>query len=52
MTLVDKIETQATNQYYVSNRAPLIPSSLIKLPVGSVKPDGFLKEFLLRQKKD
>ncbi|MBN3581394.1 glycoside hydrolase family 127 protein [Algoriphagus aestuarii] len=51
VSFVEKIESEGTNQFYVSNRAPLVPSALIKLPVGAVKPKGFLKEYLLRQKE-
>ncbi|UCS91844.1 glycoside hydrolase family 127 protein [Echinicola marina] len=47
---VDRIDTTATNAHYISNRAPLKPSALIKLPVGAVRPEGFLKEYLIRQK--
>lgn len=50
VTLVDRIPSEETNKFYVSNRAPLAPSALIKLPVGAVKPEGFLKEYLIRQK--
>ncbi|AWW32273.1 hypothetical protein DN752_20200 [Echinicola strongylocentroti] len=50
VSVVERIDTTATNAHYISNRAPLKPSALIKLPVGSVKPEGFLKEYLVRQK--
>ncbi len=50
VSVVERIDTAATNAHYISNRAPLKPSALIKLPVGSVKPEGFLKEYLVRQK--
>ncbi|MBD8487268.1 glycoside hydrolase family 127 protein [Echinicola sp. CAU 1574] len=50
ISLVERIDTTTTNAHYISNRAPLKPSALIKLPVGSVKPEGFLKEYLIRQK--
>src|SRR5690606_15017082 len=50
VTFVDRIPRENTNEFYVSNRAPLAPSALIKLPVGAVKPEGFLKEYLIRQK--
>ena len=38
------------NDHYISNRKPLVPSTLIKLPVGSVKPRGWLLETLNRQR--
>lgn len=47
--IVDITDTTITNSNYVSNRKPLIPSALIKLPVGNVKPESWLKESLLRQ---
>jgi hypothetical protein len=31
------------NAYYAGNRAPLLPSPLIKLPVGAVRPAGWLR---------
>ncbi|WP_215224180.1 beta-L-arabinofuranosidase domain-containing protein [Echinicola shivajiensis] len=51
ITLVDRIDTTATNAHYISNRAPLKASALVKLPVGTVRPEGFLKEYLNRQKE-
>ncbi|MBO0321513.1 glycoside hydrolase family 127 protein [Muricauda sp. CAU 1633] len=42
--------TAGTNSYYPSNKAPLKPSVLIKLPVGDIKPHGWLMEYLQRQK--
>ncbi|MCC6357643.1 MAG: glycoside hydrolase family 127 protein [Phycisphaerales bacterium] len=36
----------ATNRHYVSNRPPLLPTPLIKLPVGTVRPGGWLKRQL------
>lgn len=38
--------TDATNRHYVSSRAPLQPVPLIKLPVGSIKPEGWLRKQL------
>src|ERR1041385_4602992 len=39
-----------TNRFYVSNRAPLLASRFIALPVGSVEPRGWVREFLRRQR--
>jgi len=34
--------TTSTNRYYVSNRSPLLPSPLVKLPIGNIEPKGWL----------
>ena len=34
------------NDFYLGNRAPLLTSPLIKLPVGAIKPDGWLRSQL------
>jgi len=35
------------NDFYVSNREPLLPSPLIKLPVGNINPRGWLRHQLV-----
>ncbi|MCK5271021.1 MAG: glycoside hydrolase family 127 protein [Sedimentisphaerales bacterium] len=34
------------NDYYVSNRAPLLASSFVKLPIGAIKPKGWVRRQL------
>ena len=37
---------ESANRYYVSNRAPLKPTPLVELPVGSIRPRGWLRKQL------
>ncbi|MCX8108404.1 MAG: glycoside hydrolase family 127 protein, partial [Verrucomicrobiae bacterium] len=46
VSLVDKPEVEPPNEHYPGFRQPLNPSPLIKLPVGVVRPDGWLKRQL------
>lgn len=39
--------TAGANDYYVGNRVPLLPSPLIKLPIGAIEPRGWLRQQLL-----
>lgn len=48
--VVDRPEVSQTNRFYVSDRAPLEPSEMIPLPIGSVEPEGWLLEILKRQR--
>jgi hypothetical protein len=44
--VVDRPDTEATNDFYVGNRPPLTPSPFIKLPVGAIKPAGWVRRQL------
>lgn len=48
--IVDQPDLSTRNDFYVSNREPLQPQSLIKLPIGSIEPQGWLLEYLHRQR--
>lgn len=39
-----------TNRFYLSNRAPLVASPLIELPIGAVRPKGWLRVYFERQR--
>ncbi len=45
-TVVTKPDTNSINTFYVSNKFPLLKQAFIKLPIGSIKPGGWLKKQL------
>ena len=47
---VSNISPEKAKSFYVGNRAPLRPNPYIELPLGAIKPQGWLKEMLVRQK--
>lgn len=42
-TVVPSPITKTGNKFYTGNRAPLLPSPLIKLPIGAIEPRGWLR---------
>ncbi len=46
---VDRPPIDSRSRHYVGNRPPLAPSPLVKLPVGTIRPEGWLREQLVRQ---
>ncbi len=46
VTAVDRPDTAATNAFYAGNRPPLLPSPFIKLPVGAIQPQGWVRKQL------
>jgi len=47
---VSRLSTDSRNTYYTSNRPPLQPQQFIKLPAGTIQPEGWLKKQLDLQK--
>ena len=50
ITNVKRPATTKMNRFYVGNKAPLAPLSFIKLPVGSIKPEGWILKYLELQR--
>ena len=49
-TTVIRPSITTSNSFYVSNKAPLQPLNFIKLPVGSIQPEGWIKKYLELQR--
>ena len=50
-TVVDRPAVQAgAHSPYVTNKSPLKPLNFLKLPVGSIRPEGWLRQYLERQR--
>ncbi|MDN3588378.1 glycoside hydrolase family 127 protein [Pedobacter aquatilis] len=49
-TVVTNTNNNLDNSFYQNNRAPLLKNHFIKLPVGTIKPGGWLKNALNLQK--
>jgi len=43
---ITRPDTGRKNSFYVGNREPLLQSPLIKLPIGSIEPQGWLRKQL------
>lgn len=50
VTVVDRPVANSSNRHYPGNRKPLLPSVLVKLPPGCVRPEGWLRETMHRQR--
>ncbi|WP_312194137.1 beta-L-arabinofuranosidase domain-containing protein [Sphingobacterium multivorum] len=50
VTAVDHLPVEGKNLSYINNRLPLRQNALIKLPVGSIVPEGWLGKYLELQK--
>ena len=47
---MERLFTESRNDYYVSNRTPLQPGQFIKLPAGSIEPEGWIRRQIELQK--
>lgn len=50
VSVTDRPDTGCINVNYISGRAPLRPKSFIKLPVGDIRPDGWVRRYLELQR--
>ncbi len=50
ITVVKRVNSIPVNSNYTGNKPPLMPLSFIKLPVGAIKPGGWIKKYLELQR--
>ena len=50
VTNIKRVSTTKANAFYTSNKQPLTPLAFIKLPVGSIKPQGWILKYLELQR--
>ena len=50
ITTVYRPDISVVNQNYAGNKAPLEPLRFIKLPIGSIQPEGWVKKYLFLQR--
>ncbi|MGC4038181.1 MAG: glycoside hydrolase family 127 protein [Chitinophagaceae bacterium] len=50
VTTVSRTATTMSNKYYVANKMPLTSLHFIKLPIGSIKPKGWILKYLELQR--
>ncbi len=50
VTNVKRPATVVSNKFYTGNKAPLTPLAFIKLPVGTIKPQGWILKYLELQR--
>lgn len=46
VTVVHQLPVESVNSFYIGNKPPLLPSPLIKLPIGAIEPNGWLRKKL------
>ena len=50
VSIIKRPPTDVTNSFYTSNKKPLEPLCFIKLPVGTIKPEGWILKYLELQR--
>src|SRR5579863_5968824 len=50
ISIVQRPSTSSTNSFYAGNKEPLEPLCFIKMPAGSIKPEGWILKYLELQR--